>query len=309
MIREETFEILAEGDASVIAFVVNTDHWRDRNPMEFGFDWGWGNGYVAVTESHSLYGKCYDQIMDEINYYPHGCLTYAEDIVIGGVSYWAFGFDTSHLDDDLVNWPRDAVVAETIKLYNAVTKPKPMTAEEFFEQYKPVANHIDDNASFDGYMFETFGEEEHFVCTKSPEFIGTYCDGDDGTYIVSGYHLVNRIGYFITELPIPEDLCVTVSLDSDTEESEQLPVNVYQPSNPVRPMWVVFGSAKITDDNGAVVKVGSDFDVVDRNVIVSSEAEAIELYNIMLEDELLYCAGYGLITCGTEPQWLDGGEI
>lgn len=86
---------------------------------------------------------------------------------------------------------------------------------EFFEQYRPITNHIDDNASFDGCMFETFGEEEMFVCTKSPTNIATYCDGDNGTYIVSGFHLVNRIGYFITELPVPEDLCVVVSLDKE----------------------------------------------------------------------------------------------
>jgi len=137
---------------------------------------------------------------------------------------------------------------DAIKMYN-VTKPKPITVDEFFEQYKPVINHLDDNASFDGYMFETFGEEEAFVCTKSPEFIGTYCDGDNGTYIVSGYHLVNRIGYFITELPIPEDLCVTVSLDSD-ECCVDEPVDpVVTPETVIQQLSDMFISLRIREEH------------------------------------------------------------
>ena len=42
-----------------------------------------------------------------------------------------------------------------------------MTEEEWFETYKPIPNHIDENASFNdgehGYMFETYGEEVEFV--------------------------------------------------------------------------------------------------------------------------------------------------
>lgn len=34
--------------------------------------------------------------------------------------------------------------------------------EEFVKKYKPKVNHFDDNASLDGYMFETYGAElEH----------------------------------------------------------------------------------------------------------------------------------------------------
>jgi len=81
-----------------------------------------------------------------------------------------------------------------------------LTEDEWFEQFKPIPNHLDKNASFNddehGYMFETYGEELEFVKAQDPNRIWTYGDGDDGgTYISDGYHVVNRIGYFITALP------------------------------------------------------------------------------------------------------------
>jgi len=81
-----------------------------------------------------------------------------------------------------------------------------LTEDEWFEQFKPIPNHLDKNASFNddenGYMFETYGEELEFVKAQDPNTIWTYGDGDDGgTYISDGYHVVNRIGYFITTVP------------------------------------------------------------------------------------------------------------
>ena len=90
-----------------------------------------------------------------------------------------------------------------------------MTFEEFFDVYKPIENHIDNNASFEGVMFETFGEELEYVLSADPKCVVTYADGDNGTYIFSGYHLVNRIGYFITSIPVEEDLCIEVSNDNE----------------------------------------------------------------------------------------------
>ena len=69
-------------------------------------------------------------------------------------------------------------------------------------KYKPIKNHLDDNASGDGDMFETFGEELAFVLGSDPKCIWTLVNGDNGNlYIVDGYHLVNRVNYFITEVP------------------------------------------------------------------------------------------------------------
>ena len=35
--------------------------------------------------------------------------------------------------------------------------------EQFEADYKPVKNHIDNNASYDGFMFETYGAELEIV--------------------------------------------------------------------------------------------------------------------------------------------------
>jgi len=85
-----------------------------------------------------------------------------------------------------------------------------MTEDEWFKTYKPIPNHIDKNASFSdgehGYMFETYGDEIEFVKSQSPDKIWMYGDGDDGgLYIWSGWGFVNRLGYFITEVPCPPD--------------------------------------------------------------------------------------------------------
>ena len=79
-----------------------------------------------------------------------------------------------------------------------------MDFDEWCETYKPIPNNIVEDSSFDGTMFETYGDEVAFVKKADPAYIWMYGDGDDGgTYIWNGWHIVNRIGYFITEVPCP----------------------------------------------------------------------------------------------------------
>jgi len=90
-----------------------------------------------------------------------------------------------------------------------------MTEDEWFETYKPIQNHLDIDSSFNGYMFETYGEEVEFVKSTPEQHVWMYGDGDDGgTYIWSGWGYVNRIGYFITEIPCPADTLIQVKVDA-----------------------------------------------------------------------------------------------
>jgi len=84
---------------------------------------GWGNGYVAVPPSHPLWGVHYDNV-DDIDV--HGGLTYSEMNDIPGLfvgrpeiprNYWVFGFDTKHWYDTEEKWPKEAVEAETKRLF------------------------------------------------------------------------------------------------------------------------------------------------------------------------------------------------
>ena len=86
-----------------------------------------------------------------------------------------------------------------------------MDYDEWVATYKPILNHIDKNASFDGLMFETYGDEVEYVKSKPQDRIWMYGQGDDGgLYIWSGWGFVNRIGYFISEKPVPENTTIQI---------------------------------------------------------------------------------------------------
>ncbi len=83
--------------------------------------------------------------------------------------------------------------------------------EKFEELYKPEYNqvvlnqtnpnnyNIEDLAPFNGIMYETFGEELEYVRSQPKDKIWTIIDDEDELYIISGFHLINRIGYVITK--------------------------------------------------------------------------------------------------------------
>jgi hypothetical protein len=96
-----------------------------------------------------------------------------------------------------------------------------LTEEEFHTKFNPQKNHIGINAAFDGCMFETYGKELDYVWEMSKKkCVVTIIEGDDddenifidsdGTkiieptpnmYYLSGFHYVNRMGYFVLEEP------------------------------------------------------------------------------------------------------------
>ena len=95
-----------------------------------------------------------------------------------------------------------------------------LTQEEWFDKFKPIPNHIDDNASFsdgdNGYMFETYGEELDFVKSHQSNRIWTYCDNDfGGTSIFQGMRIVNRIGYFVTTVPFDGSKDYQIQISSE----------------------------------------------------------------------------------------------
>jgi hypothetical protein len=77
-----------------------------------------------------------------------------------------------------------------------------MDIDEWTVAYKPIKNTLDDNAGYGGTMYETYGHELAFVRLHiEKNTVWTLFDSDNGPMIGAGYHLVNRIGYFITEDP------------------------------------------------------------------------------------------------------------
>ena len=83
------------------------------------------------------------------------------------------------------------------------------------ENFTFIENHIDDNASLDSCMFETYGEELEHVLNENEAHVWTYQDDDNGNpCITSGYHVVNRIGYLISEEPVEEGRTIYVKLEN-----------------------------------------------------------------------------------------------
>ncbi len=114
-----------------------------------------------------------------------------------------------------------------------------MTEEEWFETYKPIPNHLDENASFNdgehGYMFETYGDEVEFVKAQDENRIWMYGDGDDGgSYIWSGWGFVNRLGYFITEVPFPDNTTIQVQVSVPWYFCENCNEELEDPNNLIR---------------------------------------------------------------------------
>jgi hypothetical protein len=71
--------------------------------------------------------------------------------------------------------------------------------DKFRERYTLIKNHLDENASGDGFMFETYGAEVEFIKQQPPARIWTLVDADGQSVVVAGWHYVNRLGYFLTE--------------------------------------------------------------------------------------------------------------
>ena len=93
---------------------------------------------------------------------------------------------------------------------------KKITEDEFYEKFTTVKNHLDESAGFDSCLFETYGEELDYVfeLSKKENRVWTVIENDDGeglTY-ATGFHLVNRLGFLITEETWSEEMEVKVDL-------------------------------------------------------------------------------------------------
>jgi hypothetical protein len=75
--------------------------------------------------------------------------------------------------------------------------------DDWVDQYQPIQNPFDKNAGYEGCMFETYGEENEFVLDKlNRNTVWTLITGDnEESWIIPGYHIVNRMGFFITTKP------------------------------------------------------------------------------------------------------------
>ena len=86
--------------------------------------------------------------------------------------------------------------------------------QEFVDEFQPVKNQFDKDAAYDGYMFQTDDICIPNMLKFTPACLWTLLSEGNETWIANGYHFVNRLGYFITEIPFPIDS--EIEADRDT---------------------------------------------------------------------------------------------
>jgi len=89
--------------------------------------------------------------------------------------------------------------------------------EQWADIYRPIRNHLVPSSSFSDTMFETHGEEWEFVKGTPANRVWTYVS-EDGDWIVPGRRIVNRIGYFVTNVQrVHDDVWVDIRTETDID--------------------------------------------------------------------------------------------
>lgn len=110
-----------------------------------------------------------------------------------------------------------------------MNSPIQLSEDEFDRHYPLRVNHFDPHASWaigegPGCLFAIYGEEPEFVRRQDPRTVFTLLDGDDGSLLlVSGMHYVNRIGYLLSTIPVPEGDDIEVELETPPEPEADNP--------------------------------------------------------------------------------------
>lgn len=71
-------------------------------------------------------------------------------------------------------------------------------------------------------LFETYSPDIDFVQSQAPRQVWTLTEEEGTQYITAGFHLANRLGFFVTreEWADPEE-CYLYTSDGDTDETSQ----------------------------------------------------------------------------------------
>lgn len=121
---------------------------------------------------------------------------------------------------NIVLWDDEKLIWIDLKQYqsdkiveSAIMPDEKIKYFDWVEKYKPIRGSV----VFDDERFETYGEDMEKIKAQLKEDhtkVWTEIEGSDDNdlYVVPGYHHVNRMHHFITEVPW-EDETITVSND------------------------------------------------------------------------------------------------
>lgn len=95
-----------------------------------------------------------------------------------------------------------ALYAMEEKALKTAPEAEASTYVDWLAAYRPQPNPFRPHAPFDGMLFEAEGAElEHLRTTPAGRIWTLIAGDDDALYILSGCHLADRLGYFVTEHP------------------------------------------------------------------------------------------------------------
>ncbi len=90
-----------------------------------------------------------------------------------------------------------------------------ITYDEWQETYKPIEDKWGNPR-----MFETYGEELDIVANTNSNKVWTFVDGGDYSGYSADVHFVNRLGYYICQVPFVDDnLYVDIYEPDECEKS------------------------------------------------------------------------------------------
>lgn len=89
-----------------------------------------------------------------------------------------------------------------------------MLDDDWENKYKPITNMRTTTTSEPSYGFDCHNAIDlDYLAGVDNSYIWTHVDCEDSTCIINGVHIVNRIQYFVTELPAPLNTHIVVVND------------------------------------------------------------------------------------------------
>lgn len=102
-----------------------------------------------------------------------------------------------------------------------MAEPVQLDFETWRERFEPIKNHFNPDRGYDGCLFETYGAEKDFIWSVVQDSPGSIWTLHDNGQIASGWHFVDRAGYFFCARPFGADEDFIVGEPEDDESDDE----------------------------------------------------------------------------------------
>lgn len=86
------------------------------------------------------------------------------------------------------------------KIHEVNNIDESLSFDDFIEIYGLEKNEIfPDDEDENLYHYSEDQKEDDYIETRDEHYVWTIIEGDDENYIMAGRHIVNRLGYYVSE--------------------------------------------------------------------------------------------------------------